>query len=1092
MNTTHTKEPLQLPISLEEQLLGFRRRVWTVKMAEATGVAVFALAGAFLCVFVMDRLWDTPRWLRLGVFLTALLSCAIVPLFIYYWIWCQRQLDQLARLLVAKLPHLGDELLGVVELVHSASEQARSRALCEAAIDQVAHTARKKDLRDAVPDSRYRLFGVLAGLAILVSVCLAVFSPSAAANAWARLLAPLSYTPRYTFAAVEPLPTEIVVPHGEPFSFTACLAEGSRWHPAHGQVQIGEQQAVSASLEDGSYKFVVPAQIADSRLYVSIGDSRQSVKLKPMLRPELTAIVADVALPEYLGHPDPLKKDVRGGSVSLVKGSRAVFVATASRPLSTALVNDLPRAPESASISSPKTLIDKPREIEFQWEDEFGLAGKEPFTLRVAALEDEPPTLSCEDLPRSKVVLDSEQLLFRVMAYDDYGVKRVGMEWQNANSIDAEAAAKGEKFLAAGGHEKPIVDARATFSAQSLGIEPQPIHLRIFAEDYFPGRKRVYSPTYVLYVLSAEQHAIWMTELLSKWHRHSLEVRDREMQLHETNKQLRDMSPQQLDRPETRRRIEKQAMAERSNRRKLSNLVTTGEELVRQAVRNPEFGVGHLERWAEMLQILKDIAANRMPSVADLLQQASQAKQTTAGKPSKSGPKAGQVRATGSGGPAKSPPDKKDKIPAVPQIVDMESSQQPPGDEAKKPNDNKSSCKPSLRLPTTTLLGGGPKKDEAKKDAPSPAGEKVDEAVRQQQDLLTEFEKIVNELNNILADLEGSTLVKRLKAASRKQYRVAGRIGNQLEGSFGSRVSWTDDSLKKVFTELADIEDKSSQNISLIMDDMQAYYERRRFVKFNVILEEMKKEDVVGGLRQLGDDISGEPGLSIAQCEYWSDAMDRWAEDLVDPACSGMCPGSKSRASLPPSIVLEVLHILEGEVNLREETRVVEQAQAAVAKEEYGKQAFKLSKTQDSLEDRVVKVVQRIGKLPDAEKEFACETKLLNMVAQVMNETTKILARPETGTPAIGAETEIIELLLQSRRINPGGGGGGGSTPGGGGTGTTSDSALALLGIGVNKKENRDDPHAQQSLGGSGRSLPEEFRTGLDEYFNRLEQPQGR
>ena len=42
-------------------------------------------------------------------------------------------------------------------------------------------------------------------------------------------------------------------------------------------------------------------------------------------------------------------------------------------------------------------------------------------------------------------------------------------------------------------------------------------------------------------------------------------------------------------------------------------------------MRNPEFGVGHLEKWAEMLQILKDISGNRMPSVADLLKQASQA-----------------------------------------------------------------------------------------------------------------------------------------------------------------------------------------------------------------------------------------------------------------------------------------------------------------------------------------------------------------------------------------------------------------------------------------------------------------------------------
>jgi hypothetical protein len=39
---------------------------------------------------------------------------------------------------------------------------------------------------------------------------------------------------------------------------------------------------------------------------------------------------------------------------------------------------------------------------------------------------------------------------------------------------------------------------------------------------------------------------------------------------------------------------------------------------------------------------------------------------------------------------------------------------------------------------------------------------------------------------------------------------------------------------------------------------------------------------------------------------------------------------------LPPSIVLEVLQILEGEINLREETRVTQQAKPDLAKEEYG------------------------------------------------------------------------------------------------------------------------------------------------------------
>src|SRR5260370_40448267 len=104
-----------------------------------------------------------------------------------------------------------------------------------------------------------------------------------------------------------------------------------------------------------------------------------------------------------------------------------------------------------------------------------------------------------------------------------------------------------------------------------------------------------------------------------------------------------------------------------------------------------------------------------------------------------------------------------------------------------------------------------------------------------------------------------------------------------------------------------------------------------------------------------------------------------------------------------------------------------------------------------------------------------------------MAEGTGILARPETGRPAIAAETEAIELLLQSRRFNPKGGGGGGSNPGGGGGGTTSDSALGLVGKGANEKELREDKGGAHSTGETGATLPEEFRPGLVTYFNRLE-----
>jgi hypothetical protein len=1089
MSLTQTSDRLQLPESLRAQLLDFRRRVWSIKMAEAACAAVFSVIVSFLLMFALDRVWDTPAWPRFILFLAALLGCAIVPLALHRWVWRNRHLEQLARLLSRQHPHVGDQLLGIIELVRSDSEQARSRTLCEAAIQQVAADARKRDFRSAVPAPRHKLWVGLVTVPTVLALGLFAFFPTAVTNSWTRLLAPWKNTPRYTFAALEPLPGRMIVAHGEPFSITARLADETMWRPSQGVVRLGKQRAIAAPLRDGRYAFELPAQIDPGWVRVQIGDAVQRVHIEPTMRPELTSVVASITFPEYLGRTKPQQKDVRGGAISLVKGSRARFTATASRRLFTAQVDGKRQTPAGATIASPAIQIAASRTMEFRWQDEFGLASKEPFTLTITCRDDEAPSLICEDLPRQKVVLDSEMLTFKIKALDDFGIQRIGLQWQGAENPVVTNVARGERILAAGDCEKESLEVSGTFSAQSLGIEPQPVVVRVFAEDYFPGRPRVYSPAYTFYVLNAEQHAIWLTEQLSKWHRQSLDVRDRELQLHETNKQLRLLSSDELDRPETRRRIENQAMAEQANGRRLSNLVVTGEDLVRQAMRNPEFGVGHLEKWAEMLQILKDIASNRMPSVADLLKQAAQAPSVAANS-GKGSPVLGNMRDSGGGKPSPRTQEAK-KRPDVPQLVDRESSQLSPDKNSGKqePKEGKPS-QPRLGLLETLLTGkGGP----APATPPGPAGEKMDAAITQQQDLLAEFEKIADELNRVLANLEGSTLVKRLKAASRLQNGLGNRISSHLSDTFGLATSQVADAPSKVLRDVSTQEAKGSHDVSLIMDDMQTYFERRRFMRFKTVLDEMKKLDVIGSLRQLGDDLRVENGVSIAQCEYWCDTLDRWAEDLVDPTKSGVCPGGKTRSSLPPSLVLEALLILEAEVNLREETRVTEQARPAVAAEDHAKQAQKLYGTQDGVRERVDKLTGLIRELPDGESEFGYEIHLLGAVSTVMSDATEILARPETGGPAMGAETEAIELLLRSRRINPGAGGGGGPIPGGGGGGKTQDSALSLLGGGVNDKEVREDHGVSQATGETGSSLPEEFRAGLDEYFNRLERgPSGR
>lgn len=533
-------------------------------------------------------------------------------------------------------------------------------------------------------------------------------------------------------------------------------------------------------------------------------------------------------------------------------------------------------------------MVSEAQQLELQWQDRDGLSGLKPFVLSIEAREDDPPTVACQNLPQGKVlpVLDSEQLSFVVMAQDDFGVKRVGIEWQGLPDEDrpARTPATGERVLAAGGHDRELLEAAGVFCAKALGIEPQAIELRVYVEDYLPGRERVYSPAYTLFILNPEQHAAWLADQLNRWHHQSLEVRDRELQLYEANKELRELPADELDQPDTRKRIERQAAAERANGGRLSRLVDAGEQLVTEAARNPEFGVGHLEKWAEMLQILKDISANRMPSVADLLADASSAPKSagtpSGDKPPESAPRVGQIRDSAKPGGGKSDQPQKQK-PPVPSIADVESSQQPKDKDDSADSPPPSGGSPRLTLPVTTLAGGKSKGDSC------PVANKVDEAVKQQEDLLAEFAKVADELNRVLANLEGSTFLKRLKAAARNELHMAEDLTEHVTGDFGLPAQRASEQARELLPKLSESQTKLAENVGTIVDDMKAYYERRRMTKFKNVLDEMQQVEVVGRLRQVGDDLPRELGLSIAQCEFWSDTLDRWAEDLVDPASGG-------------------------------------------------------------------------------------------------------------------------------------------------------------------------------------------------------------
>jgi len=1133
--------PVPIPPRLEAKLTAFQQRLWSVKLAESALIGLIALALSYLALFVLDRFFDTPLWLRIGL-LAAAFACPLLglPLYWHRWVRGQRSLAQVSRLLRRRYPRLGDELLGIVELSEQ-REGSGSRELVAAAMRQVDERVHGASFDEAVPAARYRLWRRTTVLALGLSALLAGIVTEAAQNTLARWVSPWKSVDRYTFAQLDPFAERLVVPYAESFDIAPRLSDETEWRPARATLRLPGRTLLE-SQRDGEerYGFEIPPRREPGRLDLRVGDERRRIEVEPLPRPELTELTATVRLPDYLLYASDPVIPVRGGSVSLLAGASVVFEGTTSRPLAEAS-GTLAAVVEDNRFRTSPSRVGEAATHRFTWRDEHGLVAKSPLDLQVLPVEDQPPELTMRQLGSERIVLETEVVSFDVRASDDFGVRQIGLEWRGERGLPGERTAHvGEKPVAAGEPERRQLEARATFSAAREGLAPQTYHLRAFAEDYLPDRERVFSPTFTLHVLSRADHADWISREFAKWFRNAREVYEREQQMHDTNQALRDLPIEELDKPETRRRLLEQASDESTNARRLEAITRAGRELVGQAAKNDEFEAARLETWAEMMRQLDEIATERMPSVADLLQEASRAEGAAADRggdePAESeADEEAALGATAEAEPAAPAPGEDEPAPAeglagggatgdatpsdpgdapeaeaaedeppqpppasLPSLADREA----PLDEPESPDDadapDSPSPPPPLGLPSTVLAGdpADPESQDWGDEHRAPVEKKLDEALEQQRELLAAFARVADELQQILANLEASTFVKRLKAASRRQSELASSLNRELQGSFGLPRSRIEQRLRDLGDETAAEHETQSDLVYHIQTDLEAYYQRKQDPIFNNVLVQMKDSSVVANLKEVGRDASGNyAGRSISSSEFWADTLDRWAEELV-AAAEGAQSGEQDqeqRDGLPPELVLEVMKVLQDQMYLRDETREMESARPGFDADVYASKVRPLELSQEDLYERIDEVVTQITEIPDGAQDYGNEIQLLNLVSDTMRQSRGILARPDTGPETIAAQTEAIELLLQSNRQPPGGGGGDGgddSSSGGGGSGSSQGKGSALSDIGaaaVGAPSTTDVRGVDQSTGRAGRELPEEFRRGLDQYFNTLD-----
>jgi hypothetical protein len=623
------KLSVTLPEALRRQFAQVERRLWRVESTVALCGVAGALMVSFLTLFVSDRFWDTPGWLRLALWLCGLAAtCIAGAVWARRWIWRRRDLRALANLVQKKYRRLGDRLLGIVELANEERHNANfSPALYHAAIYQVADEARGYDFGQSVSTRAARKTAfAAAGLAVCLVLLFGVL-PQPGWNAFLRWSLPTARIDRFTLVTLEGLPKELIVAHGESFSIAATVHYRSFWKPRRAFGLWPRQPAIEGGVEGGQVRLQVPGQVENGVLEVRVGDARVGVKVLPTYRPSLQELAAQIQLPDYLHYPEQ-NQVLQSGSLLAVEGSKIAFRGKVSRDLSSALMqsgdeNPAPLEISGDSFTTGPTKPDAMAEFTFNWRDQLGLTNAAPLRLSVQMQPDAPPVPEIVEMPREIAVLNTDVLNIRVQARDDFGVRDFGLTWEmTADSPPSDIATTEVKTQTA----SSLVKAAEKVFLWSPSMYRIPmdstVEMEGFARDYFPDRERSRTALYRIRVLSPEEHAELVRQQLEGLLTQVEEVTRLQEKIVAGLGEVKEsdkMAPAQKS-----SRLGQSKEDQMQNAASLEELSKEGERSVHEAMKNPLFNEETIRQWSHSMQQWRQLSEKKMPAAANAMQSARQ------------------------------------------------------------------------------------------------------------------------------------------------------------------------------------------------------------------------------------------------------------------------------------------------------------------------------------------------------------------------------------------------------------------------------------------------------------------------------------
>jgi hypothetical protein len=500
---------IQDRLSIELQKVAARfQRLWGWQMYAAAWLSASLLVLA-------------ARWLQISFVVSSIpyanaiiLGTGVVLVYsILHWRFLTSDQHWVARQIEDHYPSLDNCLLTAVEQAPELPD-GRYGFLQESVIRQALRHAAANDWLQVV--SRGRI--LLAITASLATFCLFVWSVSRMPDANSALAATSTKSPRNApgtgefSVTVEPGDTEV-----ERGNSLLVLARVQGPLPADAtlisQPASGEpsRQDMSPSLDDPLFGGRVTAVTEPFEYRVELGGHvSPTYHVTVFEYPRLERADARLKYPSYTGLEERLIQDVR--TVSVVEGTEVSLICQLNKAVKSARFVEAEASKRSEKVVSDSAAIDKTdesvkpaaeipaaitltaregncydvqftaektRRLKLELIDAEGRKNPDPILIVVQVVPNQPPTLKMVAPGRDLEVSPLEELDVKATAWDDYGVKRMGMSFGLAGQTTTDLVL-GENAAARQKHELANL-----IHFEDLHAEPdQLLAYHFWAEDF--------------------------------------------------------------------------------------------------------------------------------------------------------------------------------------------------------------------------------------------------------------------------------------------------------------------------------------------------------------------------------------------------------------------------------------------------------------------------------------------------------------------------------------------------------------------------------------------------------------------------------